>query len=516
MDIVKGTMSRNAVRRFVLRHRKTGDVLSLAAGFALPLSFAPYGLAPVAPLAVALLCLVWLDASPSRALWRGWLFGAGAFGAGVSWIVHSFLIVHVALPVALFLTGGLIALLAVYPALAGYLVRRFVPGSPALTLLAALPGAWALMEWARGWLFTGFPWLELGYSQIDWPLGGWLAVLGVHGVSLAVALSGGVLAFLVASSSRRRWIALALPLVVWVAGGSLGVVEWTQPAGEPLRVALVQGNIPQDRKWLPEMREPTLTRYLALSRRHAKADLIVWPETAWPAIYQDVAPLARAIDQDLAATATALLFGVPWHDEAKDRHYNSLVLLGSERGLYHKRHLVPFGEYLPLRSILLPITKALGVPSPDFSRGPPTPLLSVAGHPIAPTICYEIAFSAEVAESLPEAELLVTVSNDAWFGASIGPHQHLEIARARAKEAGRYLARATNTGISAMVSPGGAVLARSPQFEVDVIEADMVPMEGATPYVRTGNVPAVGIAFVLLVAAVMLRERRGRNERDEK
>ena len=506
-------MSASVVRRFFQKHPRGGDVISLAAGLAMPLAFAPYALAPVAPIAVAMLFLCWLDASPSRALWRGWLFGAGAFGAGVSWIVHSFLIVHVALPVALFLTGGLIALLAMYPALVGYLVRRFVSGSPGIVLLAALPGAWTLMEWTRGWLLTGFPWLELGYSQIDWPLGGWFAVLGVHGVSFATALTGGALAFMAVSVGWRRWTALVLPLALWGAGEVLDRVGWTQPAGEPLRVALVQGNIPQEQKWRPEMREPTLTRYITLSRRHAEADLIVWPETALPAIYQSVEPLARALDRKFAAAGTALLLGVPWRDEAQDRHYNSLVLLGSEHGLYHKRHLVPFGEYLPLRSVLLPLTSILGVPSPDFSRGPSTPLLSVAGHPIAPTICYEIAFAAEVAASLPEAELLVTVSNDAWFGASIGPHQHLEIARARAKETGRYLARATNTGISALVSPAGEVLARSPQFEVDVIEADVVPMSGATPYVRVGNAPMVGAAFALLFAAIVIGMRRNRNDR---
>ena len=507
-------MSRSAVHRYIARHRRAGDALSLGAGLATPFAFAPYGLAPIAPVALGLLFFCWLDASPGRALWRGWLFGAGVFGAGVSWILHSFLIVHVALPVALFLTGGLIALLALYPALVGYLVRRFLSGSPAFRFLAALPGAWTLMEWTRGWLLTGFPWLELGYSQIDWPLGGWFAVLGVHGVTLLAALSAGALAFVAASGGRRRWTALALPLVLWTAGGALDAVTWTRPAGAPLRVALVQGNIPQDRKWLPEMRAPTVTRYLTLSGRHAKADLIVWPETALPAMYQDVEPLVQSIDREFAAEGTALLFGVPWRDEAQDRLHNSLVLLGSGHGLYHKRHLVPFGEYLPLRSILLPVTRALGVPSPDFSRGPVTPLLSVAGHPIAPTICYEIAFAAEAASSLPEAELLVTVSNDAWFGASIGPHQHLEIARARAKETGRYLARATNTGISAMVSPTGEVLSQSPQFEVDVLDAEMVPMEGATPYVRTGNAPATGIAFGLLSVATVFRYRRGRQESD--
>ena len=481
----------------------------------MPLAFAPHALGPVAPICVAALFLSWLDASPARALWRGWLFGAGAFGAGVSWIVNSFVIVHVALPIAVFLTGGLIALLALYPALVGYLVRRFLPASPPLVLLAALPGAWVLMEWTRGWLLTGFPWLELGYSQIDWPLGGWFAVLGVHGVSFATALSGGAFAWVLVSVDRWRWMTLALPLFLWVAGTALESVKWTRPTGEPLRVALVQGNIAQAEKWLPAMREPTVARYLALSRQHTGADLIIWPETALPAVFQNVEALARAIDREFSAAGAALLFGVPWYDEAEGRHYNSLVLLGSEHGIYHKRHLVPFGEYLPLRRFLLPLTRMLGVPSPDFSRGPPTPLLAVAGHPIAPTICYEIAFAAEVAASLPEAEFLVTVSNDAWFGASIGPHQHLEIARARAKETGRYLARATNTGITALVSPAGTVLARSPQFEVDVIEAEMVPMEGATPYVRAGNVPAAGISFGLLLAAILLRNRCGRKERNE-
>ena len=471
----------------------------------MPFAFAPFALAPVAPIAVAALYLSWLDAPPARALWRGWLFGAGMFGAGVSWIVHSFLLVQVAPPVAFALTGGLIALIALYPGLTAYLVRRFAPVySP---LLVAFPAAWVLMEWSRGWLFTGFPWLELGYTQIDTPLGGWFALLGVHGVSFAVALTGGAIACLAASPGARRWAALALPAALWGAGGAFGSVAWTAPEGEPVRVALVQGNVAQEDKWLPEMREPTLARYLALSRRHRDADLIVWPETALPALYQRMGPFVRALDREFAATGTGLLLGVPWRDEGQERVFNSLVLQGTEQGVYHKRHLVPFGEYLPLRPLLLPLTRVLGVPSPDFSPGPRLPLPRVSGHPVALHICYEIAFAAEVAAALPEAAFLVTVSNDAWFGTSIGPHQHLEIARARAMETGRYLARATNTGISALVAPSGAVLARAPQFEVHVLEADMVPMTGATPYVAVGNRPVVGAALVLLLTALAVGRR---------
>ena len=501
------------LRRYLREHVGAGDALALVSGLATPLAFAPFGLAPLAPVAFAGLCLSWLDAPPARALWRGWLFGAGAFGAGVSWIVHSFLVVDAPLPVAVLLTAGLIALLAFYPGFTGFLVRRFLPGRVALVPLVAMPGAWALMEWVRGWLFTGFPWLELGYTQIDWPLGGWFAVLGVHGVSLAVALTGGALAYVAAFSGPRRWWVLALPLALWSAGGGLDPLAWTRPAGAPLRVALAQGNIPQDEKWLPEMREPTLARYIALSRRHAAAHLIVWPETALPAVYQSVEPLAQALDREFAARGAALLLGVPWRDEARDRYYNTLVLLGTERGLYHKRHLVPFGEYLPFRSLLLPLTRLLGVPSPDFSRGPSMPLPSVAGHSLALSICYEIAFAAELAASLPEARLLINVSNDAWFGASIGPHQHFEIARARAKETGRYLARATNTGISALISPRGAVLERLPQFEIGAIEAEMVPMDGATPYVRMGNAPVLGTASALLLVPFLASRRRRRSER---
>ena len=494
------------------RHPRAGDALALIAGLATPLAFAPFEFVLVAPLALAALFLSWLEVSAARAFWRGWLFGAGMFGAGVSWIANSFLIVHVALPVAIVLSAGLIAVLALYPGMSAWLLRRFVPGPAPLLLLVAFPAGWTLTEWLRGWLFTGFPWLELGYTQVDTPLRGWFAVLGVHGTTFALALSAGALAYLVASTSRRRWTVLALPAALGGAGGGLATVSWTAPAGEPLRVVLVQGNVAQERKWLPEMREPTLHRYLALSRGHADADLVVWPETALPGLYRSFGPFLRGLDREFAARGTGVLLGVPWRDEDSGRLFNSLVLHGSAQGVYHKRHLVPFGEYLPWRPLLLPLTRLLGVPSPDFDRGPDLPLPSFGGHPLGLSICYEIAFAAEVASALPEAELLFTVSNDAWFGSSFGPHQHLQIARARAMETGRYLGRATNTGISGVVSPSGTVLHRSPQFEIDVIEADLAPMSGATPYVTLGNRPVVGGALALLLAALVAgRRRQGRD-----
>ena len=483
------------------------------AGGVTPLAFAPFEIAPLAPVCIAVLFASWCGATPRRRLWRGWLFGVGEFGVGVSWIVHSFEISHVNLPVAVFLTGSMVALLALYPALVGYSGSRLSRSHPPLELVVVMPVAWTTMEWVRGWLFTGFPWLELGYSQLGWPLQGLLPVLGVHGVTFAVAITGGGLAVcaLARGGSRIGW--LALPVCLWLAGTGLRTVHWTEPAGAPIRLALVQGNVAQEEKWRPENRAPTLERYLRLTREQRDVDLVIWPETALPSFYQQLGEFIERLDGELASSRRAVLFGVPWL-EAERRVFNSVVLRGADGagGTYHKRHLVPFGEYLPFRAWLLPVTRALGVPSPNFTPGPKQQLLlSVAGHPFSVSVCYEIAFAPQIVADLPAARWLVTLSNDAWFGDSIGPAQHLQIARARAVETGRYLARATNTGISALVAPDGSIIGRSPQFEVDVLRGEVTPMRGATPYVRWKDWPVLTTLFLVLLALIVGMRQRSRS-----
>ena len=492
-------------------HPRLTDCLALLAGVLTPFAFAPFEVALLAPICLAALFAAWHHACPRRRLWRGWLFGVGAFGVGVSWIVHSFAISHVALPVAVLLTGLLIALLALYPALLGYLVARFMSTGPRLELLLVLPAGWTVLESLRAWLFTGFPWLELGYSQVASPLAGYLPVLGVHGVTYAVATTAGVLALCVVSV-RRTFVWLALPACIWLGGVGLKSVQWTEPAGSPLRLAMVQGNIPQPRKWLAEMRVPTLERYLRLTREHRDADLVIWPETALPDFYQRLDDFVQVLDAEAVAHRNRVLFGVPWLEVSEGRVFNAVVLRGVDTGTYDKRHLVPFGEYLPFRAVLLPVTRALGVPSPDFTPGSARqPLLTVAGHPVSLSVCYEIAFARQITEDLPEARWLITLSNDAWFGASIGPAQHLQIARARAVETGRYLARSTNTGISALVAPDGSIIGRSPQFEVDVLVGEVVPMRGATPYVRWTDWPVLIGSFSALLGAIVGMRLRHRS-----
>ena len=487
------------------------DGLALLAGLALPLAFAPAGWYPLALVSPLLLLLAWKNATPRRAFLRGWLYGAGAFGVGVSWIHESFQFSNIGLALAIPLTLALVAFLALYPALLGFFVGRVAAVSGPRRLLTVFPAAWVLVEWLRGWLLTGFTWLQLGYSQLESPLAGFFPLVGVYGVSWLVALAA-ALVFVAFSGGRRRRIACAVGLAgILASGAGLKTLEFTREAGPAIRVSLLQGNIPQDQKWLPEMRQPTLDRYSRFTREAADADLIVWPETAVPAALDRMQGFIRALDADARARDTAVIFGIPSADASTRRYFNSLVLIGPERGLYHKRHLVPFGEYLPLDSLLRPLTRALRIPVSNFSPGPARqPLFTAAGHPVSVSICYEIAFGGEIIRDLPRARLLVTVSNDAWFGTSIGPHQHFEIARARAAETGRYVLRATNTGITAIIAPGGEVVRRAPQFEAAVLSGEAVPRSGATPYVRWGDTPVV-VAALLAAGLPLVMPRKNRS-----
>lgn len=494
---------------------RLADALALIAGIILPLAFAPFGIFPVALISPLLLFASWRDATPRRAFLRGWLFGAGAFGAGVFWIHESFQFSNIGLGVAVPLTVTFVAFLALYPALVGYLSRRLGAVSENARLLLIYPALWVLAEWLRGWLLTGFTWLQLGYSQIDSPLAGFLPLTGVYGVSGLVVFLAALILYAASGNGRVRTGAVGAIAAALLAGGALRGVTWTEDVGAAVRVALVQGNVPQDQKWLPSMRQPTLDRYLELTRRHWEADLVVWPESAVPGLFHRMRSFVDALDAEARRNRTGVLLGIPAVDPAAGRFTNSVILVGSGSGVYHKRHLVPFGEYLPLDSLLRPVTEALGIPVSDFSPGPENQsLLSAAGYPLSLSICYEIAFGGEIIRDLPEARFLVTVSNDAWFGTSIGPHQHFEIARVRALEVGRFLLRATNTGITAIIGPDGRVAGRLAQFQTGVLEGRIMPRAGATPYARLGDYPFIAAMFLLL-AAPWLGPRLERRRRGE-
>jgi len=487
-------------------------LLAFGGGASTLLAFAPFSIYPLAVLGPLLLFLLWLDASPRRAFRDGWFFGLGLLGFGVSWLhisIDEF--GNVGTPLAVFITALFIALLSLFYGLVGWLGRVLTAnGLGRWERLLLFTSLWVLAEWLRGWLFSGFPWLSLGYSQIDSPLAGWATVFGVYGVSWAVVLTAAGLVLSIVGTSRQRLAVLSGLLLLWGAGLSLKSIDWSIPSGDPLRVAMIQGNVPQQEKWKRRNLVPTLDLYARLSRRNWDRDLIIWPETAVPAFsYQVEKPFLDPLHKEAVRDGVTILLGIPEQKEG-GRYFNSMVTLGDDRNTYHKRHLVPFGEFMPLKFMLQPLIDWLQIPMSDFTAGEAEkPLMTVAGHPAAISICYEDVFGEEVIEALPEAAFLVNASNDAWFGDSLAPPQHLEIARMRSMETGRYLLRSTNTGISALIGPKGEVIADSPAFEQHVLRGEVRPMKGLTPYGRTGNLGVVLLS--LLVLAVITGLARSGN-----
>jgi apolipoprotein N-acyltransferase len=479
-------------------------LLAVLVGALTTLAYAPFNLWPLAVLTPLGLFLIWHhQGGPDFR--TGYGFGFGLLGSGVSWLyvsVAQFGDLGWLFP--LILTLGFILFIALYYGALGWLAGRFSPLPEQRRYLLVYPTLWVVMEWLRGWFLTGFPWLQLGYSQIDSPLAGYAPLLGVLGISWAVMLSAGLL-WAILMDTRRRVRHTLLLSALWLTGGLLGLIGWSHPVGEPLRVALIQGNIPQAQKWLPEQLAPSLVRYAKLSRDELDGDLVVWPETAVSAFqYQVEEAFITPLETTVRNRGSHLVFGVVQMDEKRERYYNALVALGNEqRDNYYKGHLVPFTEYLPWAPLFRPLVDLFTLPMSDFSaREDEKPLMQVGPYPVGMSICYEDAFGNEMIQALPEATYLINVSNDAWFGDSLAPHQHLQIARMRALESARYLLRATNTGISAIVAPDGGLQETAPLLQEAVVRGSIQPLQGETPYARFGSLPLLLVLALLLGTSI--------------
>jgi apolipoprotein N-acyltransferase len=493
-----------------LRSPRAAIVAALAAGALSVAGFAPLAAFPLPFLTLGGLLLLWRRAAtPRGAFWIGFAFGAGLFGAGVSWVyvsLHDF--GSMPAPLAAIGTLAFCAILALYPAAAGWSLARLRLGALATALLA-FPALWTLFEWLRGWIFTGVPWLAVGYSQVDSPLAGFAPVIGVYGVSFAVALCAGLLGLVISGSGKARLAGGVALVFAFGLGELLKQIAWTAPRDAPFQVALLQGNISQDLKFRADRYLGTLATYKRLIEA-SRAQLIVLPETAIPRFLDAVDPLYL---EDIARVASErradILIGVPIRDP-DGRYFNSLISVGaSPTQRYDKSHLVPFGEFVPPG--LGAMVRTLAVPLSDFSRGPENPKpLALGGQLVAPNICWEDAFGEEIIRQLPEATLLVNVSNVAWFGDSLAPSQHLQISRMRALETGRTMLRATNTGVTAIVDPRGNVVGSLPRFTEGTLSGEVRGYVGATPYVKLGNTPVVLGCVALLAGLVLLRRRVGR------
>ena len=479
--------------------------LPFLAGAAMVPAYAPLEWFPLALAALALLTHLWLTApGPRAAAWTGFAFGMGMFLVGVSWVyisLHRFGAMPA--PLAAFATFAFCVVLASYLALAGALLAR-LRAPLAVRAALAIPALWTLAEWLRATFFTGFPWLALGTSALDTPLAGFAPLGGVYAVSFFTAAAAGLLWCI--ALGQGRWAAAVAFALLGLAGAALRNADWTTPAGAPLTVSLLQGNVPQGLKFDPARYSHTLETYARLAES-SEARLVVLPETAVPRMLDSVDP-AYLVRLEAAAKRNGgdLLLGVPTRT-APGQYYNSVVTLGaSPSQAYHKVHLVPFGEFVPPGFGW--IVQVLSIPLADFSRGAADQLpLAVAGQRVAANICYEDAYGNEILRQLPEATLLANLSNVAWFGDSLAPAQHLQIARARALETGRMHLTATNTGITAVVGRDGKVLARLAPFTEGRLDALVQGYAGATPYVRFGDWPALAACTLLLLVARALRRR---------
>jgi len=379
----------------------------------------------------------------------------------------------------------------------------------------AFAALWLALDALRGWVLTGFPWLYAGYSQLEGPLAGLAPVGGIWLLTFAVALSATLLVELprLYASKLAFGGALVLLAAPWAAGLALDGHAWTETKGKPLSVAAVQGNVAQSLKWDPKQLEMQLLLYRDMSFASRPADLIVWPETAVPILKEHAAGYLTMMDGFARDRDSALITGVPVRQrntEGELRYYNGLTTTGDAQGTYLKQKLVPFGEYVPLQDLLRGLIAFFDLPMSDFARGEPgQPPLTAKGHQIAPFICYEVVYPEFAADLAAESDVLLTVSNDAWFGRSIGPLQHLQMAQMRALEAGRWMIRATNNGVTVLIDPFGRITEQVPAFEQAVLYGEVIPMQGLTPYLQWRSWPLILVCVLLLGWAIVSRPAKG-------
>lgn len=486
-----------------------GHALALVAGACLPLSLAPYNFWPAAIVSTALFILSLESLTGRQCLGRAYAYGLGMFAAGVSWVYVSISGFGQAPPaLAALLTLLFAAGLAIVFCLPFGLLGRFFNSTrdqKKLGVFLALPAIWLLGEWLRSWFLTGFPWLYLGYSQLETPLSGYAPVFGVMGVGLITLFCASSLALAIKWLSTKQRPALLLPsiglsLALIVGGQALKAVEWTQVKGDAISVGMIQPNIPQEKKWDPDFYQPTLERLRRLSDPLWHNDWVIWPEAAIPKLYHRSGPILEEFIVKASETNTGLITGILYDDFNERKYFNSVIGMGRAQGIYKKTRLVPFGEYVPLENYLRGLIEFFDLPTSIISpwhgeqRG-----IQVGSVMVAPSLCYEIAYPALVATGARKGDVLLTISNDGWFGDSIGPHQHMQIAQMRALETGRYLIRATNNGLSAIVNPQGKITLLGTQFVQQSIEGEVYATRGLTPYVRYQDELILALALLLLI-----------------
>lgn len=506
-------------------------VIAFIAGALTVFGFAPFNVYPIAWFSPAVLFFFLTKArSKKQYFYLSWFYGLGLFGVGASWPFYSlYFFANAPFFIALIATVLFVSTVAFFSfGLFGFLAYLFRNRPLFLQLLLLFPASWVIAEWFRGWFLTGFPWLYIGNSQIDSVIASVAPITGVLGVSfISLILSGALLVFVLGDSLFKyvyieaqkdkqtvsdkakveekygasfRIISAFIIVLLVATSVFLEKIEWTKKSGEPIKFSVLQSNISQKEKLNTDNLESSIAMYESMTRKSFDSDVIVWPETAlFDAFNRHMDVLILPLQASLSNTSKTILMGGFYVNDKQTVENSVLSISAENREIYSKRHLVPFGEYTPGLKYLRWLSKWIQLPYDNIAAGINKGTLRINDELAQMTICYEDAFGEEMIKSLPEASLLINVTHDGWFTGSLEPAQHMQIARMRSLEMGRYMVRSTTTGPSGMINEKGKVVATAPIYTKSIITHDVQPYIGATPYVRWGNWLIIGMLGALLL-----------------
>jgi apolipoprotein N-acyltransferase len=500
-------------------------LLALVAGMLTTLAYAPYSISILAILCPGLILALWKNTSTKTAVFIGLSYGIGLFGTGTWWIfisMHEF--GHMETPLAILAMLLVVLYQSLFPALQGYVLARWTPPKSALRCLIFFPTSWVFLEWLRSFLMTGWHWLVLGYTQIDAPLGGYAPIIGTYGISLLTLLSAGILVHGATTlwfktvtssdpiSSNSVWkvqLNIIILAVLWLNGALLTFYTFTEKNAKSLTVSMIQGNVPQELKWQPDQLGAIVEKYHVRTQNLWKSDLIIWPEGAIPALSTVAEPFLDSLAKEAVKHHSNVMLGIPVAEG--QNFYNALLLMGDSTGHYYKRHLVPFGEYIPLKSLLNPVLTSLNIPMSDFSKGPTEQaLLTVKDIHMAAYICYEIVEPDEVRRTLDSAELIVTITDDSWFDGSIASEQHLQMARMRSLENGLPQLFLSSRGASAIINSQGKITHYLAEHQEGVITVTVASVHGKTPWRMFGSWPVLILSILGILVVPCQRKLANR------
>lgn len=472
-------------------------------GLLFPLGFAPFHWPGVAIISLALLYYQLQQSGRSHAALHGFAFGCGVFSLGVSWIfvsIHEY--GHLNLLISLLVTLLFIAYLSLFPALMAFCFSRMPVKPLSLSSGLVFSALWVLNEYLRSTLLTGFPWLLLGVGQFDAPSRYLLPIIGIYGVGLVTCFAATLLAMSVTKANRLIYFVMVVTLLL--LPNLMQYKQWGETSTRPVSIGIIQANMSMRDKWDESLLWALLQRYKHDTQQLLGTELIVMPESAIPLPPSYITDFIEELHQSATQANSSILLGTLLAAPHSDHYFNAITVLGRGEGTYLKQHLVPFGEYTPAPFTW--ITHWLQVPDGDLEAGKSQQhLINIQNHAIASLICYEVAYGSLLRAQLPQAEWIVSISDDGWFGHSLALYQHQQMAQALSLQTARYQILANNDGLSSVINNEGEIIASLPAFSSGLLRSFIYPMQGNTPWVYYGDWPILVFSALICLFCFFIR-----------